>query len=64
MTGLHVVAALFAGFMLVRHAPRTLMLLRGQGPRAMGIVSAVNVVLAVAILAVAVKGLMRVLISR
>ncbi len=41
-----------------------LQLLRGEGPRAMGIVSALNVVLAVAILAVAVKGLARVLISR
>ncbi len=64
MTGLHVLAALFAAFMLVRHGPRALMLLRGEGPRGMGIVSAVNVVLAVAILAVAVKGLARVLISR
>ncbi len=64
MTGLHALAALFAGFMLVRHGPRALALLRGEGPRAMGIVSAVNVVLAVAILAVAVKGLARVLMSR
>lgn len=64
MTGLNVAVALFAGFMLVRHGPRALRLLRGDGPRAMGIVSLLNVVLAVAILAVAVKGLMGGLISR
>ncbi len=64
MTGLHALAALFAAFMLFRHGPRALTLLRGEGSRAMGIVSVVNVVLAVAILAVAVKGLARVLMSR
>ena len=64
MTGLNAVVALFAGFMLVRHGPRAVRLFRGEGPRAMGIVSLVNVVLAFAILAVAVKGLMGGLISR
>jgi hypothetical protein len=63
MTGLHVVVALFAAFMLVRHGPRAWRLLRGEGPRAMGVVSLVNVVLAAAILAVAVKGLVGGLIS-
>jgi len=63
MTGLNVVVALFGAFMLVRHGPRALGLLRGEGPRAMGIVSLLNVLLAVAILAVAVKGLMGGLIS-
>lgn len=63
MTGLNVVVALFGAFMLVRHGPRALRLVRGQGPRAMGIVSLLNVVLAVVILAVAVKGLMGGLIS-
>jgi hypothetical protein len=58
MKGLHVLVALFAAFMLVRHVPRAASLLRGQGPRAMGIVSFVNVVLALALLAVAVKGLL------
>lgn len=64
MTGLNVLVALFGAFMLVRHGPRALRLLRGEGPRAMGIVSLLNVVLAVAILAVAVKGLLGGLISR
>lgn len=62
-TALHGVVALFAGFMLFRHGPRAVGLFRG-GPRAPGIVSLVNVLLAVAILAVAVKGLMGGLISR
>lgn len=63
MKGLDVLVAVFALFMLVRHGPRTLHLARGQGSRAMGIVSLLNVVLAVAILAVAVKGLLGRLIS-
>jgi hypothetical protein len=62
--GLHLVIALFAGFMLLRHGPRAVALLRGKGPRAMGVVSVLNVLLAVAILAVAVKGLVGSLISR
>ncbi len=64
MTGLNAIAALFAAYMLVRHVPRALALVRGQGPRAMGIVSALNVLLAAAILIVAVKGLASALISR
>lgn len=58
MTTLHVVAALFALFMLFRNGPRALALLRGgaQG-RPMAIVSAVNVVLALAILGFALRGL-------
>jgi hypothetical protein len=64
MNGLHLLVALFAAFMIVRHGPRAVRLLRGQGPRAMGIVSLVNVVLAAAILAVAVKGMLGGLISR
>jgi hypothetical protein len=63
MKGLDVILALFAGFMLVRHGPRAVALLRGRGSRSMGVVSLVNVLLAVAILAVAVKGLVGVLIS-
>jgi hypothetical protein len=63
MRGLDVVIALFAGFMLLRHGPRAVALLRGQGTRAMGVVSLLNVLLAVAILAVAVKGLVGGLIS-
>ncbi len=64
MTVFQVLAAAFASYMLVRHGPRALRVLRGEGPRAMGMVSLLNVVLAMAILAVAVKGLFRVLISR
>lgn len=64
MKGLNALVALFAAFMLVRHGPRAVAVLRGQGPRAMGIVSVVNVVLAFALLAVAVKGLVGGLISR
>jgi hypothetical protein len=61
---LDVLVAAFGAFMLLRHGPRAVALLRGRGPRAMGVVSLLNVVLAVAILAVAVKGLMGGLISR
>jgi hypothetical protein len=66
MTGFDVVVALFAAFMLVRHGPRAVALLRGRGggPRSMGIVSILNVLLAIAVLAVAVKGLLGSLISR
>ncbi len=58
MKGLHALVALFAAFMLFRHVPRAVSLLKGQGPRAMGIVSIVNVVLALLLLSVAVKGLL------
>ncbi len=64
MTALNVVAALFAVFMLARHGPRALALLRGDGARAGAIVSLVNVALALGILVMAVKGLTGVLISR
>jgi hypothetical protein len=54
-----VVVAIFAAFMLVRHVPRALSLLRGQGQqRAMAVVSLVNVALAVALLVFAFKGIL------
>jgi len=64
MIGFDVLVGLFALFMLVRHGPRAVAVLRGRGPRAMGLVSVLNVLLAFAILAVAVKGLVSGLISR
>jgi len=64
---LQVAAGLFAVFMLVRHVPLALRALRRgddehRGGRA--IVPILNVLLAVAILAMAVKGLAGALISR
>jgi hypothetical protein len=64
VTTLNVLAALFAVFMLVRHGPRALRLLRAEGSRAGAIVSVVNVALAIGILVMAVKGLARALITR
>jgi hypothetical protein len=65
MRALDVLVALFAGFMLVRHVPRAAVLLRGEPQgRAMAIVSLVNVALAIALLALAVKGMAGRLISR
>jgi hypothetical protein len=65
MRALDVLVALFAGYMLVRHAPRAAALLRGEHEgRAMAIVSLVNVALAIALLALAVKGMAGRLISR
>ena len=65
MTSLHVLAALFATYMLLRHLPGARALLRRETrARPTAIASAVNVVLALAILAVAVKGLVLRLISR
>jgi hypothetical protein len=65
MTGLNALAGLFAAYMLVRHAPGVRALFRGDArSRPMGIVAVANVVLALAILAVAVKGLVAGLISR
>ncbi len=64
MTTLQILAAAFASYMLVRHGPKAYRVLRGEGPRAMGMVAILNVVLAIGILAVAVKGLVRALISR
>ena len=60
MTTLHAVAALFALYMLFRHGPRALGLLRGGAEgRPMAIVAAVNVALALAILGFALQGLVR-----
>ncbi len=59
-----VLAVAFAVYMLVRHGPRALRLVRGEGSRAAAVVEVLNVVLAVAILAVAMKGIMGRLISR
>ena len=57
-TTLHVVVALFAAYMLVRHLPGAWALVRGRAQgRPMAAVSAVNVVLALAILGYAVRGL-------
>ena len=65
MTTVHLVAGLFAVFMLARHLPRARALLGGDArARPMAIVSAVNVVLALAILGFAVKGLVAWLRSR
>jgi hypothetical protein len=63
MSAVHAVIALFALFMLVRHGPRAIALVRGRGPRTAGIVSLVNVILAAVILAAAVKGIVDGLIS-
>jgi hypothetical protein len=61
---LHVLAAAFAVYMLARHLPGARALVRREpGAAPMGIVSVVNVLLAVAILAYAVKGLVGGLIS-
>jgi hypothetical protein len=58
-TSLHVLAALFATYMLVRHLPGAWALARGDGQgRPLAVVSVVNVVLALAILGYAVKGLL------
>jgi hypothetical protein len=64
VTTLNVLAALFAVYMLFRHGPRAASLLRSEGSRAGAIVSALNVALAVGILAMAVKGLAGALIAR
>jgi hypothetical protein len=65
MTSLHALAALFAAYMLVRHLPGARALLRRETrSRPMAFVSAVNVLLAIAILAFAMKGLVGGLISR
>jgi hypothetical protein len=65
MRTLDVLVGLFAAFMLFRHIPRALPLLRGEPRgRAMAVVSLVNVALAIALIALAVKGLTGGLISR
>jgi len=60
----HVLAALFAVYMLVRHLPRAVRLARSPEHRGGAVVPLANVVLAVAILAAAVKGIVSVLMSR
>jgi hypothetical protein len=65
MTSVHVIAALFAVYVLVRHLPGARALLRGEARgRPMAIVAAVNVLLALTILGFAVKGLYENLVSR
>jgi hypothetical protein len=64
LVSLHVLAALFSAYMLVRHLPGALALRRREArstPAAL--VAGVNVLLALAIMAVAVKGLVGGLIS-
>jgi hypothetical protein len=64
MRALDVLVALFAAFMLLRHVPRALQLLRGQAQaRAMAVVSLVNVLLAVGLLVFAVKGIVSRIVS-
>jgi hypothetical protein len=65
MRALDVLVALFAAYMLVRHVPRAAALFRNEERgRAMALVSLVNVALAIALLALAVKGIAGRLISR
>lgn len=64
MRTLDVLVALFALFMLFRHGSRALALVRGEARGAMAVVSVVNVALALALLALAMKGVMGGLISR
>lgn len=64
MTTFHVLAALFAVYMLLRHLPRVVRLARSPEHRAGAVIPLVNVVLAVAILAAAMKGIVGALISR
>jgi hypothetical protein len=63
-TSLNAIFTLFAVFMLARHGPRAVRLLRTEGARAAAIVSLLNVALALGILVMAVKGLTGALISR
>lgn len=64
-TTLNVVAALFAAYMLARHLPGAWALVRGGARgRPLTVVSAVNVVLALAILGYALRGLAQSLASR
>jgi hypothetical protein len=64
VTTFHVLAALFAIYMLARHAPRAVRLMRSPEGRAGILIPLVNIVLAMAILAFAVKGLATSLIPR
>ena len=64
MPTFHVAAALFALYMLVRNLPRAVRLARSPEHRGRVVIPLANVVLAVAILAAAVKGIVSVLMSR
>ncbi len=65
MKTLDVLVALFAGYMLFRHLPRALSLRRGrEQARPMALVSLVNVVLAVALLALAARNILSRLAAR
>jgi hypothetical protein len=69
MLGLHIAFALFGVFMLARQAPRVLALLaREDGEKRLAtpaaVVTGVNVLLALLILGLAVKGLAGVLMTR
>jgi hypothetical protein len=67
MTVLQLAAGLFAVYMLVRHVPLAYRALRGgaeRGRTGRAVVPIANVILAVAILAVAVKGLVGALARR
>jgi hypothetical protein len=64
VTTFHVLAALFAVYMLVRHGPRVVGLVRSPERRPGALIPIVNVVLAVVILAAAVKAIVAGLISR
>jgi hypothetical protein len=63
VTTLNVLAALFAVFMLVRHGPRAVRLLGAEGSRAGALLAVLNVLLALGILVMAVKGLSGALIT-
>jgi hypothetical protein len=64
-TTLHVVVALFALYMLARHLPGAWALARGRARgRPLALVSVVNVVLALAILGYAMRGLAATLLGR
>ena len=64
MPTFHVLAALFAVYMLLRHLPRVVRLVRSPERRGAVVIPLANVVLALAILAAAVKGLVGAVISR
>jgi hypothetical protein len=64
VTTFHVLAALFSLYMLARHAPRAVRLVRSPEGRAGALIPIVNILLAMAILAFAVKGLTTSVIAR
>jgi hypothetical protein len=64
VTTFHVLAVLFALYMLARHGPRAVRAARSPEHRAGALIPLVNVLLAVAILVAAVKGITATLISR